>query len=275
MNNAILSSGTTVLPTPSRGSRTVKSLLFFLLAAALLVPARGFARSEADSLDVDSSTRFRATQLIVPGVLVTAGALGIRSGLYTGSINRNVRATMADWRGEHYIHVDDYLQYLPVVSYVGLGLAGAKAKHNFKEHLLVTATSYIAMGIMVNVVKYSVKELRPDGSAYNSFPSGHTATAFMGAELVRSEYGLGYGVAAYTVACGIGVLRLYNNRHWLSDVLAGAGIGILSARIGYWMLPVNRRLFGMERRRNPVAMATAPFYDWQTHAVGGTLAFRF
>ena len=247
-----------------------------IILLCLCIPLRTTAQS-ADSLQVDKTTRFKATQLIIPGTLIAASTFGLWND-WTRSANISVRDKMADIRNGRYIRVDDYLQYLPVVSYVGLGAIGARTKHNFKERLLVTGTSYLSMGIMVNAVKYSVKEMRPDNSKRNSYPSGHTATAFMGAELVRTEYGTGYGVAAYTVACGIAFLRLYNNRHWTTDVLAGAGIGILSARIGYWMLPVTRRWFGMERNRiktADVAITTAPFYDCDTHAVGGSLALVF
>ena len=68
-----------------------------------------------------------------------------------------------------------------------------------------------------------------------SFPSGHTGTAFLGAELVRKEYGWGWGSAAYAVASTTAVLRMYNNEHWLSDVIAGAGLGILCANVGTWL----------------------------------------
>ncbi|MBQ1177891.1 MAG: phosphatase PAP2 family protein, partial [Bacteroidaceae bacterium] len=77
------------------------------------------------------------------------------------------------------------------------------------------------------------------------FPSGHTATTFMGAELVRIEYGDEHpwlAAGAYTLATAVGVLRVYNDRHWFTDVFAGAGVGILSARIGYWLLPYTRQV---------------------------------
>ena len=222
----------------------------------------------------DKSEQFDAAQLVAPITLVAVSTFGLWNGP-AKSVNREIRTAVGEWRGNNYFHGDDYIQYLPAASYLGLGLAGAKAKHNFKEHLLVLGTSWIAMGIMVNAVKYTVREQRPDSNSRNSYPSGHTATAFMGAELVRSEYGAGYGVAAYVVACGVGALRIYNNRHWLNDVLAGAGIGILSARIGYWLLPVNRRLFGMERARTGFAVVTSPYLDYETGAVGGAVAIRF
>ena len=93
------------------------------------------------------------------------------------------------------------------------------------------------MAALVNGIKYSTKVERPDGSTSNSFPSGHTATAFMAATILHKEYGLTrslwYSVGGYAVATGIGAFRVMNNRHWVSDVMMGAGIGILSTELGY------------------------------------------
>lgn len=155
-----------------------------------------------------------------------------------------VRDYLDEWRGDHRVTVDDYLQYVPLGAVYGLSMLGADAKHGYVDRTLEFATSYVALGLMVNAIKYTVREPRPDGSARNSFPSGHTATTFMGAELVRIEYGDDspwYSVGAYTIAAAVGVLRVYNERHWFTDVFAGAGIGILSARIGYWLLPYTRK----------------------------------
>jgi hypothetical protein len=80
--------------------------------------------------------------------------------------------------------------------------------------------------------------LRPDGSSHNSFPSGHTATAFMTAMMLSKEYGgenPWYSIAGFTISTVTGLTRMANNRHWLSDVLAGAGFGILSTETGYFL----------------------------------------
>ena len=89
-------------------------------------------------------------------------------------------------------------------------------------------------------MKHTLGVQCPYGHVYNSFPSGHTVTAFVGAEMLRREYGEEYpavAIAGYTIATGVGFLRMYNNRHWASDVLAGAGIGILSVSLMYWLAP--------------------------------------
>ena len=98
--------------------------------------------------------------------------------------------------------------------------------------------SYATMCIIVNTMKYTLNEKRPDSNARNSFPSGHTATAFMGAEILNKEYkdvSPWIGYAGYFVAAATGYLRIYNDRHYINDVIAGACIGITSAKllIGY------------------------------------------
>lgn len=212
-------------------------LLSLLLALSLTFP---LSAGVNDSLAVEPD--FKAGELIMPLTLVGAGTLGFVEPLKNARFE--VRDYLDEWRGDHRVTVDDYLQYVPLGAVYGLSMLGADAKHGYVDRTLEFATSYVALGLMVNAIKYTVREPRPDGSARNSFPSGHTATTFMGAELVRIEYGDDspwYSVGAYTIAAAVGVLRVYNERHWFTDVFAGAGIGILSARIGYWLLPYTRK----------------------------------
>lgn len=256
----------------------MKIKMFFLLII-WLCPFRCWAQaSSADSLDTIVRNRsFRPSQLILPASLITVGALGVANP-WLGSLNREVRDDIAKWRKGHYFRADDYIQYVPVIANFGLSLLGARAKHSYVERTLITATSYAAMGIMVNAVKWTVDEQRPDGTAFNSFPSGHTATVFMGAELVRMEYkdvSPLYGIGAYTIACGVAFLRLYNERHWCNDVLAGAGIGILSARIGYWLLPFERRLLGLDKKKNSINLAASPYYNHFSKEYGGMIVVCF
>lgn len=122
------------------------------------------------------------------------------------------------------------------------------------------------MGLTVNAFKQTASVERPDGSSLNSFPSGHTATAFMGAELMMQEYkneSVWYGISGYVVAAGTGAFRMYNNRHWLTDVVAGAGIGILSAKAGYWLYPITSKWFTKKTSTN-TKTAMIPFYNGKT-----------
>ena len=123
---------------------------------------------------------------------------------------------------------------------IGLKLGGYQGRSSWPRMLASAAASYGVMAIFVNGIKYTAKEMRPDGSTANSWPSGHTATAFVGATLLHKEYGLTrspwWSVAGYGVATATGVMRVLNNRHWISDVMSGAGIGILSGELGYALM---------------------------------------
>jgi membrane-associated phospholipid phosphatase len=133
--------------------------------------------------------------------------------------------------------IDDYTQFFGPAMVVGLKLGGYEGRSDWPRLLASAAMSYGIMAAFVNGIKYTAKEMRPDGTSANSWPSGHTATAFVGATLLHKEYGLTrspwWSVAGYGVATATGVMRVLNNRHWVSDVMSGAGIGILSTELGY------------------------------------------
>ncbi|WP_322545197.1 phosphatase PAP2 family protein [Elizabethkingia miricola] len=134
---------------------------------------------------------------------------------------------------------DDYLQYAPAATVYGLKLAGVKGRNNVGRATLSYAMSLAIMGIIVNSVKYTAKVERPDGSSNNSFPSGHTSMAFTNATFLHKEYGVinpAYSIGGYAASTFTGIGRILNNRHWISDVLAGAGIGILSTQLGYFFI---------------------------------------
>ncbi len=133
---------------------------------------------------------------------------------------------------------DNYLQYAPAIMTFGMDAMGIKGNHTIKDQALLFVKSELVMEAMIFPLKKISSIMRPDSSANSSFPSGHTAQAFMGAELLRKEYGADYpllAVGGYAVASMVGAMRVLNNKHWVTDVLAGAGIGILSTDIIYWM----------------------------------------
>lgn len=235
----------------------MRNILLCILSILLALPCS--AQTSSDSLRVESN--FKLGEIIMPLSLIGVGTLGFVEPIKNSRYE--VRDFLNEWRGDHRVRVDDYLQYVPLASVYGLSLLGVEAKHNYVDRTLELATSYLALGAIVNGIKYTVREPRPDGSANNSFPSGHTATTFMGAELVRIEYGeehpwIAFG--AYTIATAVGALRVYNERHWFTDVFAGAGVGMLSARIGHWLLPYTKRMMhrltGCEVFVTPTASTT-------------------
>ena len=218
---------------------TIFVLLFTLLPCGAYNPA---PREAVDS--VCKAETFRPSKLIAPAVLFTAGAVGVNWDWYASNIKIPIKDYAGELRAQYgSTPIDNWIQYAPVAAYVIVGAFGI-GEHSFPEILCAGATAYATMGALTNALKYTVCEMRPDGSARNSFPSGHSATAFMGAELVRLEYGGWAGAWAYAVASATAALRVYNNRHWFNDLLGGAAIGILSANVGYWLLPLERRLLG-------------------------------
>ena len=133
--------------------------------------------------------------------------------------------------------IDNYTQFSGIALTAGLKLAGVEGRSSWPRLFASSLASYAIMAGFVNGIKYTASELRPDESTRNSWPSGHTATAFVGATILHKEYGLTrspwYSIAGYSLATATGVMRVLNNRHWISDVLSGAGIGILSTELAY------------------------------------------
>ena len=254
----------------------MRKVITFVLLLLFMGQGQAFAlrhRNDSTRYDGYEDCRFKPTQLIAPAVLVTLGSIGVKNAGF-GRMNDKVREAMGySFHGRRKTYADDYIQYLPIASVYGLSLLGAKAKHDYVDRTMVLAVSAATMATAVNVIKYTVKEKRPDSGKRNSFPSGHTATAFMGAEIVREEYGWGYGAAAYGVATFIGLMRLYNERHWTTDVLAGAGIGILSARVGYWLLPWTSRIFKRRKAGEDMAIGFSVFATGSGGAA--TVALQF
>jgi hypothetical protein len=242
-----------------------KNFVFFIIMLLSLVSSAQSVDSTntPDSLVVKNKTQiqFRAKQLIIPAALISYGIIGIGNDQLE-SFNDQIKEEVKE-NIDKKLSIDDFSQYLPLASVYGLSAIGIKGKNNFRDKTIIVATSYLIMGIAVNSLKRTLKVERPDGSGFNSFPSGHTATAFMGAELVYQEYkdvSIWYGISGYIVATGTGAFRLYNNKHWLTDVVAGAGIGILSAKAAYWLYPSVNRLLASKKQTNKKT-AFIPYYD--------------
>lgn len=263
-------------------NKLIIALINSYISLALLSPD-AFAGIHADTCILadtnanrNNATSFRPQQLILPGTLIVIGALGVENGFLV-KIKKNVRNGFQNLRGECRCHIDDYIQYLPAAAYLGLGFADTSPRHDFKRRFSVGLTAYAFMGIMVNVTKKLVDERRPDSFAVNSFPSGHTAMAFTGAELVRMEYPWPYGLGAYGIASLTAFMRLYNDRHWINDLLAGAGIGILSARMAYWMLPLYDKWFFSKKNKKRCGeqRIIAPCFNPYSRSVGLSAILTF
>lgn len=143
-------------------------------------------------------------------------------------------------------HADDFLQYGPAIAWAGLSLAGVKGQSHPLDRAFIGLLAYgISTGVVLGL-KHTTNELRPDGSNYLSLPSGHTANAFTGASLLDREFG-GVNpwipIGGYAMATSTGIFRMTNDKHWVSDVLVGAGIGLLSTEVAYRVYPWVKKAF--------------------------------
>ncbi len=232
---------------------------------------------EVDSLEFDSPSKFSVGKLISPASPIFLGSLT----LYVAHANR-LDLQMSDYisSGHEKATFDDYLQYSPVVAMWGLNAFGTvEPYHKFRQQTTILALSAVTSIALVRSTKYIVARRRPDSGAHNSFPSGHTATAFLGAEILHQEYGHHspwISVAGYSLAALTGYMRIYNKRHYVADVLAGAGVGMLSVKLAYWIAPrVNEWLWGSVTgyEESSLSASIVPYSFGDSVGVGLSLSF--
>jgi membrane-associated phospholipid phosphatase len=143
-----------------------------------------------------------------------------------------VREERNERLGGFHTKVDDYLQFAPLAA--GYSMLALNNKGNTWHYTRQIMLAEFILGVTVTGVKTWTKVMRPDGGSQNSFPSGHTAQAFASATLFADYFADDnpwLKAVAYLTATSVGVLRVMNNRHWVPDVIAGAGIGIVSAKL--------------------------------------------
>ena len=189
--------------------------------------------------------------MIVPAALIIYGVTTIGNhGLYSSIQAHRDIMKLTGGKGST---IDNYLQYSPYLEFAALLALKVKCKNDAINTALLIAKSEIIMSAIVFPMKYIVGEERPysydrgqagesladrkkDANAFVSMPSGHTANAFCAATIVYREFRYKspwYGVGAYALATSVAAFRMINNQHWESDVLVGAGIGILSTNVVY------------------------------------------
>jgi hypothetical protein len=176
--------------------------------------------------------------LFAPALLMGYGFTALHNHGLVG-VNQEVKEELVLEHPHHTVSIDNYLQFAPATAAFGLDALGVPAKHNLRDRSFVFLISNVILNATISPLKKATGEVRPDGTP-SSFPSGHTTEAFAGAEFLRQEYkdvSPWIGLSGYAVAATTGYLRMYNNKHWLNDVVAGAGLGIISTKLAYWVYP--------------------------------------
>ena len=192
---------------------------------------------------------------LVPAVLIGYGLSTINGhGFYSSyQAKADIKQTFPNFRTT----VDNYLQFVPYLELAGVALLKVETRDDRLNTLLLIGKSEAIMLASVYATKFITNIDRPNGASY-AFPSGHTAQAFLAASIVHNKLrdkSQWYGIGAYAVATGVGALRMLNNKHWESDVFAGAGFGILSAHLAYLS---HRNRWGRSPRL--VGLNVAPAY---------------
>jgi membrane-associated phospholipid phosphatase len=180
---------------------------------------------------------FKPAGIIIPGSFLLYGCL---KPVIT-SIQRtddNIWTSVKKNHPDFHTTADDYLMWAPSASIYLMDALHVKTKHSFTEHLILDVGSMAVAGGVGFVMRKISKNIDVFTTNDTKFPSGHTTNAFRGAEIFHQELKGSSPVLSYSgylVATTVGVLRIYNKEHVLSEVLAGAGLGILSAKLTYWV----------------------------------------
>lgn len=224
----------------------------------------------ADSCKNSAVHKFKPSQLIAPVALISFGAIG-------SQIDDIKEFDFGISRIDEHksFVVEDVTQYVPAASYYVLKLSGVESRHNYRDATVILAASYCIAGVTAKITKELVGMERPNGYDNKSFPSGHSTIAFAGAEFLRMEYkdvSPWIGVAGYAVATGTALGRIRHNEHWFTDLLAGAGVGILSTKVAYWVYPPIQRLL-FKNCRKERAFIGIPYYNGESAGVSLALSF--
>lgn len=226
------------------------------------------------SAQTANDTASCTTKAIVKPLLAPALFVGAGLALMSQSVKDEQLRFRARNFNDFSNHADDLLQFASYAPVFGLDLIGVHGRNSFRDKVGIVALGGIFMMGTVFGLKTITKVERPDNSKDDSFPSGHTANAFFGATILAKEYGnqsVWYPIAGYTFATATGAFRMLNNRHWASDVLVGAGFGIISAELAYLVYP---RLKGVLCKSSAhTSMTILPQYNGTTTGMAFSMRF--
>ena len=136
---------------------------------------------------------------------------------YANDSSRKVREVMGD----------DIQLLIPVIGLVST-LYYEDAKQTHFEGAEQWLKAFLAFEVITESLKTITHKQRPNECGYRSFPSGHTAAAFMGSSFIHQRYGLRYAIPAYIGAIYVGYSRVQADKHYAEDVFSGAVIGLAS-----------------------------------------------
>lgn len=202
-------------------------LVFIMLFAFLNVKAQ-----VSDSLNLKMSYKRAviSTAIIGIGVLISGS-----------QFEKNLQIDLRNKVGNTFeSKIDDYTQYAPVAQMYLADVIGLKSKNHWFDQTKYLMITNVITSAITHSLKNLVLKTRPNGSSL-SFPSGHTTLVFTSAAVLFNEFHQTAPVLAYSgyaFAATTGTFRMLNNKHWLSDVLVAAGIGIIVTDLVYYFEPL-------------------------------------
>lgn len=172
---------------------------------------------------------------------IDESVITIDEGATAGSFDYDIRALRNALAPDFTYNYGNWIQYFPGAAVWGLKACGVPSRYDWGQMAVAHAGGSVASLILDHGSKWLIDRMRPDGSRANSFPSGHTTTAFLTATWLQKEYGdqlpwlcgIGYGVATLTAQ-----QRILRNKHWTTDTMAGAILGVAACELGYWLSDV-------------------------------------
>jgi hypothetical protein len=184
-----------------------------------------------DSLSKNSILK----KVIVPTSLIVVGSI-----ISNSDFEQNLQIDLRNKVGNNYENkIDNFILFAPVGEIYLADILGVKSKNHWFDQSKNLFISNVISSLITNRLKVIVGKTRPNGEPL-SFPSGHTTIAFTNATVLYEEFKNSSPILAYSgyaFAIGTGGFRMINNKHFLSDVLMGAGVGILVTKLVYHFEP--------------------------------------
>jgi len=210
----------------------LKKLVFSCLCF-LLISSTVF--SQKTSTVHKKNTNFK--KAILPASLITLGFI-LNKSAFEKDLHKNILKTV---KTDFHTNVDDYLVLSPAAIALAANFAGVEAKNHWfdqgKNVFFATTSTYL----ITNGLKRLIHKTRPNGSNADSMPSGHTSMSFAASTVLYEEYKNTNSAIAYSgfaTSSAVVYFRMANNKHWVSDTLVGAGIGMAVAKLVYLIEPL-------------------------------------
>jgi len=229
-----------------------------------------FAHAQ-DSLDVYIASSQKETNLPLKKMIIPAGLIVTGAVLKIPAVENSLQNSAGRLFGRNFNNkTDDYIQYVPLAGLFSGRLLWFQTEHSYAEIGTNMALSAFITGSITLAAKKGFAAERPDGSAKNAYPSGHSALSFSLATMQFLEYknsNIYYASSGFLFASATAVMRVANNRHWTGDVFTGAGIGMAASIFTYYWNPLSKMNL-MRASSKKVSLTGFPMVDQNKYGIG-------